>query len=618
MIGSEGQKTEEQTKPMADSEQRSVKEKIRRCLRTLWRQGVQQQWRSYRWFLLGALWLAVLLLGYVGFAQFFEERGEPHTPQDLFYLSLQLFVLESGSVVGAKSWALDVARFLAPLVAAYTAIQAIFLVFYEQLQLVQVRFMHNHVVICGLGRKGYLLTREFRGRGDQVLVIDRDRDNDLIDPCRQLGAIVLVGNLADREILHQARVQKARTILSVAGDDGTNAQVAIHAYQLVHSDSARGKRQSTPLTCIVHIIDPELCDLLREREIEDEHPQSFRLHFFNVYERGAWALLDEYPAFDPQGDDNHLLVIGLGHLGDSLVVNAAKLWLDRYHATDQRLPITIVDLEAQRQVASLCLRYPRLGEICDLNPLDLDVRWPEFRQAQFLFDDEGQCKTTGAYVCLDDDSLALSAALILNHKLREHNVPIVARLERSAGLARLLQSSKSISNGYGHLHGFGLLDRTCQLDMVLGGAHEIIARAIHQEYLCRHQARDLVSPTVEALVPWEQLAEEYRESCRRQADHVGLKLQAIGCQITILTDWEAELPTFTPEEVEQMAQMEHDRWLTEHQQAGWHPGPKDPARKTNPYLVPWRELPEEIRQLNRDMVSGLPAFLARRDSRSTV
>ena len=54
-----------------------------------------------------------------------------------------------------------------------------------------------------------------------------------------------------------------------------------------------------------------------------------------------------------------------------------------------------------------------------------------------------------------------------------------------------------------------------------------------------------------------------------------------------LTALDADSFAFTPEEVERLAEMEHERWLAERRALGWTPGPRDPQKKTNPNLVPW-------------------------------
>jgi len=241
----------------------------------------------------------------------------------------------------------------------------------------------------------------------------------------------------------------------------------------------------------------------------------------------------------------------------------------------------------------------------------MDIRWPEFQRAEFLFDPDGRCDVTIVYVCLDDDSLGLSAALALRQRVREHGIPVVVRMEQDAGLATLLGGLAGSGGGFENLHAFGLLDRTCRPDLLLGGTHEVIARAIHEGYVGYREKLGEEPQIDPAMVPWEKLTEEFRESCRRQADHIGQMLRAVGCGLGPLTDWDAELFEFTSGEVDRMATMEHKRWMAERRREGWRLGPRDSKVQTNPNLVPWEQLPEEIKELNRDMVRGFPAFLAR-------
>jgi hypothetical protein len=111
-------------------------------------------WADYQWALLGVLWLAGLGLGYTGFARHAAALGKEASPLDLIYLTLQLISMESGSVSQPVPWELEVARLLLPIVAAYTAIKALTSVFRQQIDRLRLNFYRNHVVICGLSRKG--------------------------------------------------------------------------------------------------------------------------------------------------------------------------------------------------------------------------------------------------------------------------------------------------------------------------------------------------------------------------------------------------------------------------------------------------------------------------------
>jgi hypothetical protein len=299
-------------------------------------------------------------------------------------------------------------------------------------------------------------------------------------------------------------------------------------------------------------------------------------------------------------------------MGESVVVNAARRWWDAGNKDGKRLRITLVDREAEDKGQSLLIRYPRLGRTCELIPLQVDINTPGFEQAEFLFDKSGNCGVHIIYVCLDDDSLALSSALTLHRRVRAHNVPIVVRMHNDAGLATLLREEDGICDSYSNIHAFALLDRTCTPQLIFSGTFEILARAFHEDYVRNERAKGLTPLENPSMVPWEELPEHLRDSNREAAANIRTKLDAIGCDITVTGDWDVKPFEFSSEELELMARMEHERWGEEKLREGWRYGPtRDDARKTHPSLVPWSELSEEEKDKDRNPVRGLPEFLAK-------
>ena len=141
---------------------------------------------------------------------------------------------------------------------------------------------------------------------------------------------------------------------------------------------------------------------------------------------------------------------------------------------------------------------------------------------------------------------------------------------------------------------------------------ERLAKTIHEDYVRRREAERHTSVDERSLVPWEVLPDAFRESNRGQAADIDHKLAAISCE-AVKNDGEYDcLPElqFSREEVEQLAKLEHARWEEERRSAGWTFGPtKDVDGKRSPYLVPWDDLSEDIRDLDRDTVSKIPQFL---------
>lgn len=571
---------------------------------------MRQLFGRYKWLLIGLIWAVVIALGYVGFYKHFAASGETRSVWDTLYPSLQLFVMEYNLVGAPGSWELQVARFLAPLMAVYTVIQAAASIFQEQIQLLRLRFLKNHIVICGLGRKGYLLSRAFRRRGERVIVIEQDTANEFLEQCRQEGVTVLSGNATDSSLLRQARVNRAKYVISVCGSDGANAEISVNTHKLAAA------RKGKALSCLVHMVDLQLYNLLREREMATGEIDTFRLEFFNVFESGSRVLLQEYPPFDTAAEAHgrrpHIAVVGIGRFGESTVVNAARTWWESHAKDADQLRITIIDRQAVIKKESLCLRYPQLEEACELVTEQIDIKGPDFERADFLFDDRGNPCVTMVYVCLDDDSQALSAALTLHNRLRSLEVPIVVRMTHEAGLATLLRERDVAHDSFVNLHPFGLFDRTCTPELISGCTYEILARAVHEQYIANETRKGSTPETNPSMVPWEELPESIRESNRNQVEHIRVKLEAIGCDITITNEWDVPPFQFTPEELELMSQMEHVRFVTERLKQGFTYAPsKDLKKKTSPTLVAWERLPEEEKEKDRETVRQISGLLAR-------
>ena len=138
---------------------------------------------------------------------------------------------------------------------------------------------------------------------------------------------------------------------------------------------------------------------------------------------------------------------------------------------------------------------------------------------------------------------------------------------------------------------------------------ETIARAVHEDYR-RAMANKLPSQEP-SIAAWDELLEHLKESNRQQADHIFKKLNRIGYTVHKVNNRNATPITFTKDEVEIMAEMEHARWNNERLRNGWQWDEKrDSVKKTSPYLVPWSQLPDKIKEWDRHTVRNIPVLLA--------
>lgn len=563
----------------------------------------------WRWTLVGLLVMLTVGLGCLGFHQHFRQQRIDKSWWDVAYLTLQLFTLESGAVDGPVNPPLQVARFLGPIAAAYAVVLATVGLFSDQIRRAIVGWRGAHVVVCGLGRKGERLVEQLRRCGKQVVVIEANENNPNLHRCRELGCVVIVGRADDRWNLAQAHVARASAMIAAAGDDGVNIETAVRAHDLVQQH----RRQ--PLRCVVHLADPDLQALFRLHDIFTDGHDPFELEFFNTFEVGARIILAQSGLFDPlarrEARSPHLLIVGLGHLGEALLRRAIKNWCVDSEPSAPRLKVTVVDVDGQQRDRSFRQRYAELAGRCDLRFLSADVR-------MLLEDDEGAYlallnDVSAVAVCLDDDAKSIYAGLTLRSRLPE-DVAIVVRASEQAGLASLLGRDLYSDGAIHGVAAVGLAEIGCTLELVLEGHREVLAQAIHQGYVQDQLASGHSPADNPAMLPWHRLPAEFKESSRRQADDIRHKLQAIGCDVVVNPQLFGSRFRFTEAEIEMLARREHERWVEERLAAGWRWGAKkDIDAKTNPNLLPWDDVPEETKGYNREAIRRIPRVLAKAD-----
>jgi len=114
------------------------------------------------------------------------------------------------------------------------------------------------------------------------------------------------------------------------------------------------------------------------------------------------------------------------------------------------------------------------------------------------------------------------------------------------------------------------------------------------------------------MLPWDELPANLKESNRNQAENIALKLKRFGYEFAMTGEWDQQPLKFPEDQVEEMAKMEHIRFVDERVRKGWKLGDvKDDVRKISPTLIPWEELSIEEKDKDRDPVRSIPEFLAR-------
>ncbi|KAK6342758.1 hypothetical protein TWF718_008146 [Orbilia javanica] len=143
---------------------------------------------------------------------------------------------------------------------------------------------------------------------------------------------------------------------------------------------------------------------------------------------------------------------------------------------------------------------------------------------------------------------------------------------------------------------------------------EHLAQGIHIAYLNKRFSMGMSDEDkkMPGHQPWDQLSEEFRESARAHADNIPRKLRLISCFLAEKQDHTHREPIekFSPDEVEELARNEHDRWNAERLQKQWTKSSKtDSAVRTSTSLVAWNDLSKEWQDVDRVLVASYPDIL---------
>lgn len=562
----------------------------------------------------GAAVLLTAVLGFLGFAESASSRGAI-TVTDRLYRTIQLFILWDGEL-GGSSVRLDVARWLAVLVAGWATLRALALIFSAGLHRFRAGRSSKHIVVCGGEGAGVLLVVDCCKAGDRVVFVVDDRGGRPARRAMEAGAFVIEGDPTTPEVLSAAGVPKAEHLVAVTDDDGTNAEIVIQA-----RDLQRG-RGSGVLHAVAHLRDPRLCRLLQGRVVEVGRRNEIRVGIFDVSALGALSLLDRYPPFEPRASaqergpstdsevlaeprtDPHVAIVGFGPLGEAVLRLCAGRW-----TSSERLRVTVLGPGAETGWSRLAERLSGIQSkldvvVCELEGTVIAPGGPV--ESALLADD---LPVSRVYVCLEDDATALAVGMSLTRCGGGLPCSVVVCQAHERGLTALIRDE---GDDFRDVQAFGLLERTCTREVVLRGTDEILARAVHEEYLAAPVQETTAVADPRTLVPWDQLPDSLKESNRAQAEDIGRKLEAAGCGVAPLDGWGDESFQFTDEQLELLAQMEHRRWMDERRAAGWSQGvEKDVASKITPHLVPYDQLTEQMKELDRNAVRKIPGVLSR-------
>lgn len=518
------------------------------------------------------------------------------------------FLKETG---GGVCWPLQISKMSSPLTTSL-AILAVLWKWILEIAL-QSRWGKGKVLVCGLGTSGKNLVSDLHASRIRCGVIERAPTEEDRDFCRSRRAALYRGNAADAGILNRARVDRARAIVFLCGSDAANIEAAIKAGSLL-----RGKKlKSGSLQIQVRIRDTALSQQLKDHEpfSSPEGLDNVSIRPFAECRLAARRLLVQSPLYswaDLRGQKRvHLVIFGLGCMGESLLIQVALVC----HYRDFELPmVTVVDRCAEQRKEELIKRFPQVSKACDLEFVSFDLKRQSLAAGNpSLFSRiEERAGVTAIAFCLGSDADNIGSALDLSASMKRERrwlAPVLVRIKNPDPLAEIFRSAKDAKRFEDVLQPFGNLAQIMTKADIVDGHSDEVATKLHEFYLSNTASEP--ASTKPSRQPWPKLAETFRESNRRAADHIRVKLASVGCHVPADSLTLSQCLDFAKSsEIEMLSRLEHRRWCADRWIDGWrYAAVRDDQQKLHDNLVPFDDLPPEIKQYDLKAVLDLKKVL---------
>lgn len=319
------------------------------------------------------------------------------------------------------------------------------------------------------------------------------------------------------------------------------------------------------------------------------------IEVFDPEAEAARALIARWPPHagmdPPYGQTPHILFAGFAAPASALLVQTLRL----IHYGDARPVISIAEADPEARRNRVLADYPQAEQFCRLRFTHIEDT-----------DLSSTPPVTGAFVCTVSAQQGLATARKLIAK--------IARIQGASPPIHLEVGDTAPAGGPGDWDGqifpFSWLHQACRPDILLDGHGDELARVVHEHYRDSIAAQGREPDAEPAGQPWETLSGSYRNASRHQADHLSAKLATLDCRA--VREELVESFTFAPLEAERLAVIEHQRWAADRYLDGWAYAPeRDNARKHHPQLIPYADLSEPMKDLDRFAVRLAPALLAR-------
>ena len=551
----------------------------------------------------------------------FAELSTAERILEAVNLSLTYFALGTGPFPDSSVPPLAlVARYTGAIFVFYAAILGISLLLASRLRPVEIELRYRlarhlgspmeaagHTVVCGLDETGRTIAAERAGAGDRVVAIAPEAAPGTIRELRAAGVIVFRGSPTEQVVLRRrARIRRATEVYVTGEDDATNMATV----QAIRQALAAQTRE-LPVQCYVHLTENEhrqhLHDTVDDTPTVEVHsydhptatareflqrvpvgrfegtaaatvgvvlvgwtPRSkallrelcFQMHYLDADERRVVVVTanpeaaetefhESQPAVDPEWWTDQETARYVEELFPTIEFERPPASLPRLFdrtgpvaetlAGADCLTVVIDELDGVQAGSVAATVYPRLVAWVTETAIDPDVYYFTPKPETTLTVDVDPTVPIDSFTHFFDGKRTRAIQGTDRDRLAKHLAIVYYLLYEYEPAATEQSPTGAVLSGAG-------LPALDDVDAI-HSEWTALPDAVRERAVQRH---------------WRGLAEPYRDSNRRAADHVAVKRR-------LETRLDADEATI----VELLGEVEHRRWAAERFLEGWEPLPRD-------------------------------------------
>lgn len=202
------------------------------------------------------------------------------------------------------------------------------------------------------------------------------------------------------------------------------------------------------------------------------------------------------------------------------------------------------------------------------------------------------------------------------------SMEFIVGMSRKAGISRYTPSCLPLAEQLDiHLDVRDFLSKL-SFEQLMGDMVDQYARIVHERYRSQRiedaikfgMPKDEIEriQAEDRMADWDDLSEIYKESKRSQIRYLGERFDQFNTGIGLRPIIPGAVDTLSElygPALEQLAMLEHQRWMLDKKMNGWSLGKLDTQLRQHPDLVPYDQLDESVRDYIRVSLRNLPAYL---------